>query len=119
MRHLSRVPLECLSLLRDRERVCESLRPLKKPFLHHHCAFSVSTQGDKRSVLDITQIFNHNDGRLTITVVKLDQPLPGAQRQRLDLYKVRILETENKGIWGWEEPQREHTRVLRVAQKTL
>jgi len=33
--------------------------------------------GDKKSVLDITQIFYHNDGRIPITVVKMDQPIPG------------------------------------------
>jgi 1-phosphatidylinositol-3-phosphate 5-kinase len=37
---------------------------------------------DRRSVLDITQIFNHNDGRLTITVVKLDQSLPADSQLR-------------------------------------
>mmetsp|Transcript_21134 Transcript_21134/g.73006 ORF Transcript_21134/g.73006 Transcript_21134/m.73006 type:complete len:1779 (-) Transcript_21134:904-6240(-) len=31
---------------------------------------------ERRSVLDITQMFNHNDGRLTVTVIKLDQSLP-------------------------------------------
>jgi len=37
---------------------------------------------DRRSVLDITQIFNHNDGRLTITVVKLDHSLPADSQLR-------------------------------------
>jgi len=36
-----------------------------------------SFSGDKKCVLDITRIFYHNDGRISVSVVKMDQPLPG------------------------------------------
>ena len=39
--------------------------------------------GDKRSVMDITQMFYHNDGCLSITVVKIDEHLPATGRKHL------------------------------------
>jgi hypothetical protein len=66
---------------------------------------------ERRSVLDVQQLFHHKRGRLTLSVVKLDQSLPHAVSA-----DARSLQTADSST---QLLQRQHSHLAAAVKEAL